>query len=122
MPHGPCQRKPFTLEEDPGSLLEARSWQNMAVSLSGPAGRQPEWVRIGAVSLFFNGGDSGQVTPLADAGMLSVRHLLWLAFLPGALAARTGDVPVSPSLPWVVGLLREVLSAGGVGQALSLAP
>ena len=120
MPHGPCQRKPFTLEEDPGSLLEARSWQKMAVALSGPVGRQPEWVRIGAISLFFTGGDSGHVTPLADAGMLSVRHPLWMAFLPGALAARTGDVPVGPSLPWVVGLLREVPGTGRCGTGSQL--
>lgn len=72
-------------------------------------------MRIGAVSLFFTGGDSGQVTPLAVAGMLSVRHPLWMAFLPGALAARMGDVPVGPSLSWVVGLLREVPHTGRCG-------
>lgn len=63
-------------------------------------------MRIGAVSLFFTGGDSGQVTPLADAGMLSVRHPLSMAFLPGALAARTGDVPVGSVSPLGCGPLK----------------
>ena len=67
LPHGPCQTKPSPLEEDPGSLPEAVSWQNVAVSLSGAAGKQLERVRIGAVSLFFTGGNVGQVTPPADA-------------------------------------------------------
>lgn len=41
---------------------------------------------------------------MADAAALSAGHPLSMAVPPAPLAARLGDEPVKPSLPWVKGV------------------
>lgn len=106
----------------------ARSWEPPGGSILAERGSFPLRGRRKAARAgedrgcfsFPHWGNVGQVTSPADAAALSVRHPLWMAFLPGALAARTGDGPEGPSLPWLVGILREVPNAGRSGTGSQL--
>lgn len=108
--------KVIPLEEGP--ILGASRGQILA-----EGGSFPLSVRVGAAfSELRSRGKVGQDTALADAAALSARHPLSMAVPPVPPAARTGDEPVKPSLPWVTGVEGRCPPQEDLGQAFSWVP